>query len=103
MAEETQFPFRVVCSELVSRSMVDILRRAKQEGFGKVVGPALRQTIQRLRTDPLEFGEKLYELPALKQEVRIGGISAIAVRYAVDPERRVVFIGDCKRLHIVDH
>lgn len=99
---DEQFPFRIICSEAVTNRIVQLLRRAKQEGFGKEVGTALRQIIKRLQTDPLEFGEKLYHLHALNQEVRAGAISAVAVRYAVHAEKRLVFIGDCKRLHIVD-
>jgi len=46
----------------------------------------------RLRTDPLVFGEPLFRLPALELFIRQGAVAPLVVNYGVHEERRLVFI-----------
>jgi hypothetical protein len=59
---------------------------------------ALRQIVQRLRTDPLTFGEPQYGLPALHLVVRHAIVAPLVVDYAVHTERPLVFIRGFKLL-----
>jgi hypothetical protein len=71
---------------------------AVQAGKGKQFLSALRQIVERLRKDPLAFGEPLYRLPALKLVVRQGVVLPLAVDYAVHEDRPLVFIRGFKIL-----
>jgi hypothetical protein len=71
---------------------------AMKQGRGGLFLAAFRFIVQRLRTDPLVFGEELYRLPALKLIVRQAVVSPLVVDYAVDDERPLVFIRGFKIL-----
>jgi hypothetical protein len=53
---------------------------------------AVRYVHERLRTDPLEFGEPLYSLPAMALQVRQAMVGRLLIDYAVHEEKRIVFI-----------
>src|SRR5207237_230289 len=59
---------------------------------------ALQHIADRLRKDPLVFGEPLYHLKALQLEVRQAIVLPLVVDYAVDEQRRLVYIRGCKVL-----
>ena len=67
-------------------------REAAQAGRGKQFMAALRHIIERLKKDPLEFGEPLYSLPALRLLVRQGMVLPLLVDYAVHQDRPLVFV-----------
>jgi hypothetical protein len=71
---------------------------AIQKGRGAQFLAAFRQIVERLRKDPLVFGELLYHLPALQLAVRQGIVLPLVVDYAVHEDRRLVFIRGIKLL-----
>jgi hypothetical protein len=72
--------------------------QAAQGGTASEFLAALRQIIERLRTDPVTFGEPQYRLPALQLLVRQGVVSPLIVEYAVHDEQPIVFIRGFKVL-----
>ena len=75
-----------------------IQRQASLEGRGEAVLAAFRQIVQRLERDPLDFGEPLYRLPALRLRVRQGAFRPLFVDFAVHEDRPLVFIKGIKLL-----
>lgn len=67
-------------------------REAVQAGRGERFLVALRSIGERLRTDPLNFGEPQYRLPALRLHVYQGVVAPLVVDYAVHEDRPLVFI-----------
>lgn len=53
---------------------------------------ALRAIRRRFRTDPRTFGEYLYPLHAIRQEVRLGVIAPLSVRFGVHWDLPLVFV-----------
>ncbi len=53
---------------------------------------ALRTVVERLQTDPKEFGEPLYRLSALRMQVRCAVIRPLGVDFAVCEDWPLVFI-----------
>jgi hypothetical protein len=54
-----------------------------QKGKGQRFVASLRRLDERLKNDPLDFGEPLYRLPALKLLVCQGVLAPIVVTFAV--------------------
>jgi hypothetical protein len=71
---------------------------AAQAGKGNQFLSALRQIAQRLREDPLNFGEPLYRLPGLKLLVRQAAVLPLVVDYTVHETRPLVFVRGFKVL-----
>ena len=71
---------------------------AAQAGKGKPFVEAFRTIVERLQTDPLNFGEPLYRLPALRLLVRQGAVLPIVVDFTVHEDRPLVFIRGFKVL-----
>jgi hypothetical protein len=71
---------------------------AAQQGWGQQFVSTVRQIVERLRNDPLEFGEPLYRLPSLKLQVRQAVMARLVVTYAIHEERPLVFIRGFKVL-----
>lgn len=84
--------YRVLMSEEIRSEVRRKYLEAQQRGTGQQFIHAFRQITQRLRTDPLIFGEPQYRLLALKLSVRQAVVAPIVVDYAVHEERPVVFI-----------
>jgi hypothetical protein len=82
----------VILSGLVKAQLEALHSQAAQLGKGKAFVATLRRVVERLRRDPLEFGEPRYRLPALKLVVYQGAISPLVVDYAVHAEKTLVFI-----------
>jgi hypothetical protein len=75
--------YEVHLSGAVAQSLRRLQREASREGRGKAVLSAIRQIVRRLTRDPLNFGEPLYRLPALRMNVRQGAIRPLFVDFAV--------------------
>ncbi len=72
--------------------------QAMQAGKGEKFLAAYRHIVERLRTDPLIFGEGQYCLPTLELLIRQAVVSPIVVDYAVHEDQRLVFIRGFKVL-----
>lgn len=58
--------YEVHFSSLVAKSVRQIQRRASSEGQGDVVLAVFRRIVRTLEHDPQNFGEALYDLPAMQ-------------------------------------
>lgn len=80
----------------MSQQTIDLLKQlhleAAEGGRGTIFLSAFRQIVDRLRKDPLNFGEPLYHLPGLQMTVRQGSISPLLVDFAVHDQQPRVFI-----------
>ena len=84
--------YEVHLSGAMANRMRQIQQQATREGRGQTVLDAFRQIVQQLQRDPLGFGEPLYRLPALRLQVRHGGVLPLFVDFAVSEDRPLVFI-----------
>jgi len=85
-------PYRVVSSDLFRQQVLASLADAVQAGTAQEFRTALRRIWDRLRSDPWNFGEAKYRLPALKLQVRQGAIRPVIVYYAVHEDWSIVFV-----------
>jgi len=67
-------------------------------GRGETLLSAFRQILDRLKREPLRFGEPLYRLPALELSIRQGSIRPLLVNYAVHFTQPLVFVRSIKLL-----
>lgn len=84
--------YEVHCSGAVLQRLRDVQRQATEEGRGEAALAAIRQILLRLRHGPMEFGEPLYFLPALRMHLRLGGIGPLFIDFAVCEDHPFVFI-----------
>lgn len=85
-------PYRVVGAELVGDSLRGLKRLADAAGQTRLLLDSAKGIVERLETDPLGFGEPRYDLHHLQLQVRIGMYRMLAAQYAVDEERRIVYV-----------
>lgn len=86
------FPFFLEMSDDTGRNLSLLLRQARINGLGPTVDMALKTIIDRLRHDPITFGEPLYTLKHLKLSIHLGVVHPLAVSYGVDSQNRIVYI-----------
>jgi hypothetical protein len=84
--------FEVHCSGFIAKTLKQLQRRAKAQGRGEEVLAAIRSIWRKLSDDPLEFGEPLYRLPALRLRVRHGAVGPLLLYFAVHEDKPLVFI-----------
>ena len=84
--------FEVHCSGSIAKRLKQLQQRAKAQGRGEQVLSAIRSIWRRLSNDPLEFGESLYRLPALRLQVRHGVTGRLLIYFAVHEDKPLVFI-----------
>jgi hypothetical protein len=90
--------YAVEMSEKTKATLKQRQQEASEAGTGEAFLSALRLIGERLRKDPLTFGEPLYRLPALKLLVCQGVVPPLLVDYAVHEELPVVFIREVRSL-----
>lgn len=90
--------YQVSMSEQTKALLKQRQREADQAGVGAQFLSACRIIWERLRTDPVSFGETKSHLPALKLLVCQAVVSRLVVDYAVHQERPLVFIRGFKVL-----
>src|SRR5437899_1354733 len=84
--------YEVHISGAIAKKLKQIQRRASRQGRGEAVLSALKQIVERLRHDPLSWGDPLYRLPALRMQVCHASIRPLFVNFAVCEDRPLVFI-----------
>ncbi len=68
-------------------------------GRGEILLAAFREIIERLKREPLRFGEPLYRLPVLELSIRQGSIKPLLVNYAVHFTQPLVLLRSIKLLN----
>lgn len=79
--------FKVVVSGKITQE----IKAIAEAGDGKII-EALRTIFQRLRSEPFDFGEPLYDLKHLDLQVRMGIHQPCVVIFALNVQARRVFI-----------
>ncbi|HWG47510.1 MAG TPA: hypothetical protein VN688_32405 [Gemmataceae bacterium] len=85
-------------SGVIVQAFLDLQRQATREGRGQELLLAARAVYEHLRNNPMEFGEPLYRLPALRMQVRCVAIRPLYVDFAVCEDHPLVFIKAVKLL-----
>jgi hypothetical protein len=84
--------FQLGISATIAEAIRQLQRQASREDRGEEFLRAIRTTVERLRNDPMEFGEPLYYLPNLRLHVRTGAVRPLCVEFAVSEDRQQVFL-----------
>jgi hypothetical protein len=94
MANSLDLPYRIVYPEKVRGQILALTERTTAIGSYPQFLQALRAIVQRLTSDPLAWGDPNYRLRNLDL-VKCHGIHSILhVYYAVDEQRRIVYLTD---------
>ena len=84
--------FEVGISGAVRERLVRLYRHAVVDERGAEFLAALDAIVARLRSEPATYGEELFDLRVMKVTVKIAVRYPIAIEFAVNPERRQVFV-----------
>ena len=87
--------FRVIYAGTARSALQRLAEKAKQLQLGPQFVLAVKTIDRRLRSDPLMFGEPLYNLKSANLQVRICNEKFLFVRFAVDKQRRLIYVADC--------
>src|SRR5262245_7162605 len=87
--------YRVIYSDMVRGSLRGLGERARQRQMGAEFVASLQTIEGRLRVDPVTVGEPYQFLRHLRLSVRLVGTPFFYFRFAVDEERRLVYVIDC--------
>ena len=79
----------------ISSQIKRLFKRALSDGRGEAFIASLKEIQRRLASDPLHFGEPLYQLRLLQLSIRKAAIVPIYVEYSVSAEHRIVVIRRC--------
>lgn len=90
--------YKVTLSAQAKKTVKQLHLQALQAGKSKEYLQSLRYVYERLRRDPLDFGEPLYRLPVLKMTVYLASAARMVVDYAVHEEQPLVFVRGLKIL-----
>lgn len=82
----------------IARAFLRLQEQAVEEGRGEELLEATRTVAERLKSEPMELGEPLYRLPAMRMQVRGVLVRPLYVSFAVCEDRPVVYIKDVKLL-----
>ena len=90
--------YEVYCSRAMAKAIKQLHRKATSERRGPSMLAAFRQAVESLQQNPINLGEPLYRLPALRLQVRTLVIRPIAIDYAICTDRPLVFVKGVKLL-----
>jgi hypothetical protein len=82
--------YELYCSGAVAKSIREVQEQASRQGRGQAMLDAFRKAIELLQQAPLDFGEPLFRLPALRMQVCTAVIRPIA--FDVCTDRPLVFL-----------
>jgi hypothetical protein len=84
--------FHVSASKAVKEQFQQALGLAESEGRLEAAIPAANWIFGELARTPLEFGESRYDAEALQLQVRFAFVRPFAVYFAVNEQKRIVFL-----------
>lgn len=85
-------PFRVPITGALRERLIQIGEEARAAGLHKQFLASIRMVSDRLRFNPLQFGEEIFDLKALKLTVRVGVALPVAVEFGVYLEQHLVIV-----------
>lgn len=92
MADETGGPYRIDCSQVMLDWLRELARRATARGELARYHAALSTAYERMRNDPLNWGERLYHSRGRRAPVFHGAVTLLHVHYAVLADISVVVL-----------
>jgi len=95
MPAEPPSPYRLVYAGLVRDSLRALSAKAKEGGHDLEFRTVLKTTEDRLRNNPSTFGEPRSDLRHLNLQVRVAATDYFYLRFAVDTNRRIVYVLRC--------
>lgn len=84
--------YKVVISTYLTQQAYKLHDVAVEHNLGKAFVEALDVIERGLRTNPREFGDPLFRLPALKLQIYMRGVFPIAVDYGVHDKLPLVIV-----------
>src|SRR5438046_923282 len=84
--------YKLDISGAVAQEIKKLIRQAYQRGSGPKVARAWRIIIDRLRNDPLQFGELIRHHPFLNLLVHVAVVQPMAVTFGIHVEKKLVII-----------
>ena len=90
--------YRVSYSDSIRAEILKLQRQAVLVGRSQDYLTAFRRIVERLESAPMAFGEPLFNLPALKLQVRSAISRPIAISFAVSQETGLVFVRSIRLL-----
>ena len=84
--------FTVSMSAATAQQLRDLHTEATADGRGAEFVDAMRQVSDRLRSDPVKFGEDLFDLRGLRLTVKVGVVFPLVVEFGVYADQRIVFV-----------
>jgi hypothetical protein len=92
MSGDSDRPYQVTWSQSVGDQLRALKAQAHELGLEASFSEGVRVIRERLQWSPLVSGEPLYHLPAMQLQVRVCAHRILSVRYAVDEEKRIVYV-----------
>jgi hypothetical protein len=84
--------FEVSISGATRDLLFRLRERATAAGLRDEFLAALRTILTRLRTDPTDYGEEVFDLRVLQLTIKVGVELPVAVEFGVYPDRRQVLV-----------
>jgi hypothetical protein len=85
-------PFRVSVSGALRQEIRRLAKAASSMGIKGEFVWSFTSILQRLRHDPLVFGEDRFGTKTLNFKCRVGAIKPVAVHFAVHEQLHIVFV-----------
>ncbi len=94
--------YRTSMSAAVGDRLVEEFDKAAADGRGTLFLQSLRHIDQRLRTDPVNFGEELFDLRTQPITVMMAIRLPVAVEFGVYRDKRIVLIRSFQYLPVAN-
>ncbi len=89
-------PYQVLWSPKVIEVLKGLSRKARELGVNQELAQTIRAIDQRLRSDPLGFGEVYWSRGDIVAHHAVHGF--VSVNFKVDKQRRFVQVQECRVL-----
>jgi hypothetical protein len=84
--------FRISCAEIIQNKILELHHLAALHGRAEELLTALKVMKEKLTKEALTWGDPLYPLRAMKLLAHQGVQGPLQVLYAVDEQRRIVYV-----------
>lgn len=91
-----EFPYQVSWSRKAIEALKELGKKVREFGRGKELVQTVRAMDERLRRDPLGFGEVCRMRGVVAEHLAVSGF--VSVDFAVDQQRKLVLVRDCHLL-----
>jgi hypothetical protein len=85
-------PYEVHFSAHIARQVRDLHAWALRNALGDIVVTTFEAAMARLQSNPTDFGEPLYRLPALRMQLRCAVVPPLIIHFGVCEDRATVYV-----------